>query len=99
MADAKAWLASLEEDGPVLPKLRALLVEPLSPPRGASPRGCLMGNTTVEVTSEDDAAMALVRQGFDDFEQAVRVALERAHRTGELSAPATLRRKRRCCWR
>lgn len=81
--DSRLWLADLEQ-GPVLPALRALLLGQLAAPRGADLRGCLLGNTAVEVERDDEAARALVHQGLGAFEEALRAALERAHESGEL---------------
>lgn len=81
--DSQLWLAALEQ-GPVLPALRALLLSQLAAPTGADLRGCLLGNTSVELEGKDAAARAVVQRGLGVFEEALREALDRAYRTGEL---------------
>lgn len=82
-ADVTATLKILQDDTPVvLPALREFLMIPLAPSR---PRmGCLLGNTAVEVSTHDDDIGGVVREGFAALEKALRLALERAYRSGEL---------------
>jgi TetR/AcrR family transcriptional regulator, transcriptional repressor for nem operon len=61
-AENREHLQVILQDGPVLPALRRMLLEPSAltgapdPPRGR--RGCLVGNTTAELVPGDDAARA-----------------------------------------
>lgn len=84
IAGAGAALGSLDGDGPVVPALRAVLMVALQCPPGDARRGCLLGNTAIELTGADQAATEAVRTGFSHTEDAFRRALERAYETGEL---------------
>jgi TetR/AcrR family transcriptional repressor of nem operon len=84
VADGDQALAGLEGDGPVVPRLRAALIGALRPGDGSPLRGCLVGNTAVELVPGDDDATALVRRGLAAAEEGFRAALSRAHATGEL---------------
>ncbi|GGP65513.1 TetR/AcrR family transcriptional regulator [Saccharothrix coeruleofusca] len=75
-------LERLQREAPVLPALRHFLTFPLDPSRALN--GCLLGNTTVEVSGQDEDIHAAVRDNFAALERALRLALERAHRSGEL---------------
>jgi TetR/AcrR family transcriptional repressor of nem operon len=77
-------LARLDTADPVLPELRALLQEALQRPAGGPARGCLLGNTAVELASVDADAADVVRDGLARTEEAFRLAIERAYVTGEL---------------
>ena len=79
-----AAFAALDGDGPVLPALRAVLMAALLSSPGDARRGCLLGNTAIELTAADQAAGEAVRTGFSHTEDAFRRALERAHESGEL---------------
>ena len=79
----RAALGSLEGDGPVLPRIRSLLLGILEPSRGKS-IGCLLGNTAVELAPGDVAATDTVRTGFALLEDAFERALVHGRATGEL---------------
>lgn len=85
-------LEAMLREGPVLPALRRMLLDP-SELTGASGRrtgrrGCLVGNTTAELVPSDDAARDLAGAAFDGFIEVVADALARAQATGEVSAGA-----------
>jgi TetR/AcrR family transcriptional repressor of nem operon len=78
------------EQGPLLPRLRALLVGVAEANRaGVQPPGCLVVSTASELVPGDDGATVRVRAAFDRIDAAVEVALVEAVRRGEL--PADLR--------
>jgi TetR/AcrR family transcriptional regulator, transcriptional repressor for nem operon len=85
-------LEAILQDGPVLPALRRMLLEP-SALTGAADhpqwRGCLVGNTTAELAPGDDAARALAAAAYDGFIEVVAAALARAQATGEVTTSAT----------
>lgn len=80
-------------DGPVLPALRRLLLDPSAltgaADRPEGRRGCLVGNTTAELVPGDDAARALVAAAYDGFTDIVSDALSRAQAAGEVATSAT----------
>ena len=86
-------LEAILRDGPVLPALRGMLLEPSAltgapdQPRGR--RGCLVGNTTAELVPGDDAARALAAAAYDGFTEVVTTALARAQAAGEVSTSAS----------
>jgi TetR/AcrR family transcriptional repressor of nem operon len=86
-------LETLLDDGPVLPALRRMLLEPSAltgapdNPRGR--RGCLVGNTTAELVPGDDDARAMAAAAYDGFVKVVTAALARAQATGEVTTNAT----------
>jgi TetR/AcrR family transcriptional repressor of nem operon len=84
VAEVNAGLARLDTAAPVLPELRALLQAALQRPAGGPARGCLLGNTAVELASVDADAADVVRDGLARTEEAFRLAIERAYVTGEL---------------
>ncbi len=82
--DGREVAASLPADGPVLPRLRELLIDVLRAARIAPGRGCMLGNTAAEVLPDDADAGRLVRGAFRELEGAIEQALELAQRTGEV---------------
>lgn len=86
-------LEAILRDGPVLPALRRMLLEPSAltgePEHPQQRRGCLVGNTTAELVPGDDAARALAAAAYDGFIEVVSAALARAQATGEVTASAT----------
>jgi TetR/AcrR family transcriptional regulator, transcriptional repressor for nem operon len=86
-------LEGILKDGPVLPALRRILLEPSAltgePERPRVRRGCLIGNTTAELVPGDDTARALVAAAYDGFIEVVTAALARAQATGEVTTSAT----------
>ena len=87
-------LEAILRDGPVLPALRRMLLEPSAltgaPDLPQGRRGCLVGNTTAELVPGDDAARALAAAAYDGFIEVVTAALARARATGEVTTGATL---------
>jgi TetR/AcrR family transcriptional regulator, transcriptional repressor for nem operon len=85
-------LAALLGEGPVLPALRRMLLEPSAlteaPEQPQGRRGCLVGNTTAELVPGDDAARALAAAAYDGFIAVVTEALARAQATGEVATTA-----------
>lgn len=86
-------LEALVKDGPVLPTLRRMLLEPSAltgaPDHPQERRGCLVGNTTAELVPGDDAARALAAVAYDGFIEVVAAALARAQAAGEVTTSAT----------
>jgi len=86
-------LEAILRDGPVLPALRRMLLDPSAltgaPDRPQGRRGCLVGNTTAELVPGDDAARALAAAAYDGFTEVVVAALARAQTAGEVTASAT----------
>ena len=86
-------LEAILRDGPVLPTLRRMLLDPSAltgaPDRPQKRRGCLVGNTTAELVPGDDAARALAAAAYDGFTEVVGAALARAQAAGEVTTSAT----------
>lgn len=89
-------LQAVLHDGPVLPALRRILLDPSAltgaPDRPQGRRGCLVGNTTAELVPGDDAARTLAAAAYDGFIAVVTEALARAQAAGEVTtstAPET----------
>jgi TetR/AcrR family transcriptional regulator, transcriptional repressor for nem operon len=76
--------AALSGDGPVLPRVRALLESVLAAAHTAPGRGCMLGNTAAEALPDDDAAGEVVRAAFRELEDGLERALATAQRSGEL---------------
>jgi TetR/AcrR family transcriptional regulator, transcriptional repressor for nem operon len=75
--------------GPVLPRLRALLIE-LAGASADGPRGCLVVNAVTERTTDPATREFAVRQ-INHVEDVLRRALEQAHEAGEIPAAASPR--------
>ncbi len=86
-------LEAILRDGPVLPALRRMLLEPSvltgTPEHPRGRRGCLVGNTTAELVPGDDAARALAAAAYDGFTEIVTTALARAQAAGEVTTSAS----------
>jgi len=86
-------LEAILRDGPVLPALRRMLLDPSAltgaPDQQRGRRGCLVGNTTAELVPGDDAARTLAAAAYDDFTEIVTTALARAQAAGEVTTSAT----------
>jgi TetR/AcrR family transcriptional repressor of nem operon len=86
-------LEAILRDGPVLPALRRMLLEPSAltgaPEHPGGRRGCLVGNTTAELVPGDDAARALAAAAYDGFMEVVTAALARAQAAGEVTTRAS----------
>ncbi|MGH3260866.1 MAG: TetR/AcrR family transcriptional regulator, partial [Trebonia sp.] len=82
----RGHLQAILQDGPVLPALRRMLLDPSAltrePDRPQGRRGCLVGNTTAELVPGDDAARALAAAAYDGFIAIVTAAMARAQATG-----------------
>lgn len=76
---------SLQQPGPVLPRLRQTLYGIAEAAATEHPRGCLLGNTAAELTRTDPVAAGVVHDAFAELEAAVAKALTRAQREGEVS--------------
>ena len=83
-AASAAAVEALRAADPVVPALRDFLAAPLRPAPGGRYAGCLLGNTAVENEAVGDDALRTVTAALEAIEDAVRGALERAHRSGEL---------------
>jgi TetR/AcrR family transcriptional regulator, transcriptional repressor for nem operon len=86
-------LQAILRDGPVLPALRRMLLEPSAltgaPDHPQGRRGCLVGNTTAELVPGDDAARTLAAAAYDGFTEVVAAALARAQTAGEVTTSAS----------
>lgn len=69
---------------PVLPTLRSALLAVLQAAVDAPGRGCMLGNTSVDVLPTDGEAATLVRRGLDALTRSIGDALDRAQRSGEI---------------
>lgn len=83
-AGQRAFGLSLQEPGPVLPRLRQMMYGIAESAAEEQPRGCLLGNTAAELANVDAAVAAIVRDAFAELEAAVAHALSRAQRDGEV---------------
>jgi TetR/AcrR family transcriptional regulator, transcriptional repressor for nem operon len=75
---------SLTGDGPVLPRVAALLHSVLAAARVAPGRGCMLGNTATELLPDDEAIAAVVRRAFRTLEHALEHALSVGQKNGEI---------------
>lgn len=80
----RAFGASLQEAGPVLPRLRRMMHDIAAAAATDHRRGCMLGNTVTEL-SDDATATDIVRDAFAELERSVARALERAQRDGEVT--------------
>ncbi|MET0491556.1 MAG: TetR/AcrR family transcriptional regulator [Actinoplanes sp.] len=91
-AEYERALATALTSVPLLPALRELLVMPAQLGATAagpgSPRGCMMGNTVVELVPHDKEATTIVRESFARFVRMVAEALGEAQRRGEVVTTA-----------
>ena len=83
--------ASLQEAGPVLPRLRQMMHGIAAAAARDDPRGCMLGNTVTEL-SDDATATRIVRDAFAELEASVARALERAQGDGEVTVGIDPRR-------
>jgi TetR/AcrR family transcriptional repressor of nem operon len=77
-------LQILEGPGPVLDNVRRALLLAARPPAEGPPRGCLLGNTAVELAGSDEDVRQAVQAAFQRTEDAFRSALVRAQEAGEV---------------
>ena len=66
--DNRARLEAALASGPVLPALRRMLTQPavLTGASTSGPRrGCLVGNTTAQLTGDDEAARSVITAAFE----------------------------------
>lgn len=86
-------LEAIVQDGPVLPAIRRMLLDPSALTRAAEHRqgrrGCLVGNTTAELVPGDDEARTLASAAYDGFVEVVSAALARAQAAGEVTTSST----------
>jgi TetR/AcrR family transcriptional repressor of nem operon len=88
-------VAAVDDPGPLLPRLRALLIGVAQSNQAAQeraaagvpgdPSGCLIVGTTMDRT-DDEQAMDRVRGAFGRIDRALESALLRARATGEIPA-------------
>lgn len=86
---ARAGLLSIGMGETVLPGLREAFVDVISASAGLPariPRGCLLGNTTVELVPGDEALEHLVADGFAEMESALTTVVARAQANGEIAS-------------
>jgi TetR/AcrR family transcriptional repressor of nem operon len=79
-------LQVLEAPGPVLDNIRRALLLTAEPSAEGPHRGCLLGNTAVELAGSDEEVREAVRAAFQRTEEAFRSALVRAQEAGEIPA-------------
>jgi TetR/AcrR family transcriptional repressor of nem operon len=77
-------LAVLDRPGPVLPNLRTALLSAAEPSPTGAFRGCMLGNTAVELAGSDETIRRTVADGFARTEAAFRAAVLRAQTSGEI---------------
>ena len=70
-------------DGP-LEAVRRLLESVLDAAREAPGRGCMLGNTAMELLPQDEVAREIVHSGLQAFEQGVEDGLRAAQQAGEI---------------
>jgi TetR/AcrR family transcriptional repressor of nem operon len=75
--------ASLQNAGPVLPRLRQMMYSIADAANSAHPRGCMLGNTVTEL-ADDATAKGIVRSAFAELENSIAQALARAQQDGEV---------------
>lgn len=83
----RAFGASLQGPGLVLPRLRRVLQEVAAAASSDHPRGCMLGNTATELP-DDPTATAIVRDALAELEHSIARALARAQREGEVAPEA-----------
>jgi TetR/AcrR family transcriptional repressor of nem operon len=83
-AAAEANLARIAAMDPVLPALREFLAASLATQTTSPGRGCLLGNTAVEVAWDDADVNDAVRAGFATLEHGLRQILAAAETNGEI---------------
>jgi TetR/AcrR family transcriptional repressor of nem operon len=77
-------LEVLEQPGPVLENVRRALVAAALPPPEGPHRGCMLGNTAVELAGSDEEVRRALGAAFQRTEDAFRRALVRAQENGEI---------------
>lgn len=70
----------------VLPRLRQALGDVLTAAVDAPGRGCMLGNTAIDLLPTDGVARTIVRRAFRELEESIALALTRAKQTGEVRA-------------
>lgn len=76
--------AGLAAGGPILPALREYLSNPLEQAKARESRGCLLGNTSIEMDPGDTEVAQAIQSGFTSLESTISLALENAYDRGEL---------------
>ena len=82
----RAAADELADDGPVLPRVRALLTGVLDAAAETPGRGCMLGNTAAESLPADAEAAEVVGDALDALEAAIEQALEDGQDAGEVRA-------------
>src|SRR5215217_808606 len=77
--EGASWL----REGPVLARLREMLLDVLNAAELAPGRGCMLGNTATELLPDDAAAGDLVRGALGELEHSIERALSAAQSIGE----------------
>jgi len=75
---------SLATSDTPLDAVRGLLESVLEAASEAPGRGCMLGNTAIELLPQDEAARMIVHSGLRSFERAVESGLRAAQRAGEV---------------
>jgi len=78
--------AALAGEGPILPRLGAVLRAALDAATDRPGWGCLFGNTAAELLPGDGQAAEVVERGLRNLERAIAAALARGQETGEVRA-------------
>ncbi|NEW42120.1 TetR/AcrR family transcriptional regulator [Nocardia cyriacigeorgica] len=78
--------AELIAGGSPLHAVRALLEAVLDAAAVTPGRGCMLGNSAIELLPNDEQARELVHSGLQALEQGIETALRRAQRSGEVRA-------------
>lgn len=81
---ARGQAAEFAAEGPVLPRIRELLLSVLQAAQTTPGRGCMLGNTAAELLPEDQAARQLVHGGFGALENGLEQALKAGQLSGEV---------------
>ena len=80
----RAEADALAGDGPVLPRVRALVTGVLEAAAEAPGRGCMLGNAAVESVPDDREATDIVSDALDALEVAIDAAIEAGQDSGEV---------------
>ncbi|ASR34482.1 hypothetical protein BAY61_05185 [Prauserella marina] len=84
--DASEAAAEISGAASPLSALRALLGEVLESASATPGRGCMLGNSALELAPQDEPVRELVESGLHALERGIEEALLRARDTGEISA-------------
>lgn len=76
--------AALQPSGPGLASVRQLLTDAVDAAQSTPGRGCMLGNTAMEVLPDDEEAGQIVRRALGELESGIERALVDAQRAGEI---------------